>query len=97
MLPVLIFLCSLDLIPPHQPDPLTRLWLYFCDVLCNKQVPPHVTNVYNVAFAELPWERLNPNTQVLGTMMQVCLYSSFYMIIGSKTLSLFLENILIFI
>lgn len=65
-----------DLIPPYQPDPLIRVWLYFCDVLCSKQVPAHVTNVYNMEFAQLPWEQLKPNTQVLNTMMQVTLFSN---------------------
>ncbi|XP_061187011.1 ectopic P granules protein 5 homolog [Saccostrea echinata] len=61
----------INVIPPYQSNPLIRIWLYFCDVLCGKQVPAHVTNIYNQEFLELPWEALKPNTQVLDSMMQL--------------------------
>ncbi|XP_055999889.1 ectopic P granules protein 5 homolog isoform X2 [Ostrea edulis] len=61
----------LNIIPPYQGDTLSKLWWYFCDVLCGKQIPAHVTNVYNHEFSTLPWEELKPNNRVLDTMMQV--------------------------
>jgi len=48
------------------------LLMHYMTKLTHRYTEPHVAHVLVEEFAQLPWEQLQPDIQLLETMAQVC-------------------------